>query len=63
MKAISLSQAVTLKVMLHETIRNNYCCDIVFSSYNIVPTWQRFIALKIVAANRPCNITLRQVYY
>ena len=62
METISLSRAGTLKVMLHETIRNNdcqhntalqHCCDIVSSSYNIVPTLQRFVALKIVAANRP----------
>ena len=50
-----------LKVMLHETIRNDdfkrntalqHCCDIVLNGYNIVPTWQRCVALKIVLANR-----------
>ena len=48
--------------MLHETIRNDdferkaalqHCCDIVLNSYNIVPTLQRCVALKIVVANRP----------
>ena len=52
----------TLKMMLHETIRNDdfqinkalqHCCDIVSNSYNIVPKWQRCFALKIVVANRP----------
>ena len=51
------------KVMLHETIRNddflrntalqNDCCDIVSNGYNIVPTLQRCVAVKIVVANRP----------
>ena len=50
-----------LKVMLHETIRKNdfernpalqHCCDIVLNGYNIVPTLQRCVALKIVVANR-----------
>ena len=48
--------------MLHGTIRNDdfyrntalqYCCDIVWNSYNIVPALQRCVALKIVVANRP----------
>ena len=46
--------------MLHETIcdddfqRNTaiqYCCDIVLNGYNIVPTLQCCVALKIVVAN------------
>ena len=50
-----------VKVMLHETIRNDdfqrntalqLCCDIVSNSYNIVPTFQGCVALKIVVANR-----------
>ena len=50
------------KVMLHETIRNddflrntalqNDCCDIISNGYNIVPTLQRCVAVKIVVANR-----------
>ena len=51
-----------LKVMLHETIRNDdfqrntalqHCCDIVSNGYNIVTALQRCVALKIVVANRP----------
>ena len=51
-----------LKVMLHETIRNDdflrntvlpHCCEIVSDSYNIVSTLQGCVALKIVVANRP----------
>ena len=51
-----------LKVMLHETIRNvefylnkalQHCCDIFSNSYNIVPTLQRCVALKIVLAIPP----------
>ena len=47
--------------MLHETIRNDdfqpntalqQCCDIVSKSYNVVPTLQRGVALKIVVSNR-----------
>ena len=47
--------------MLYETIRNNdfyrntalqHCCDIGSNSYNVVPTLQRHVALKIVVANR-----------
>ena len=50
------------KVTLHETIRNDYfkrnkvlqhCCSIVLNGYNIGPTLQRCVALKIVVANRP----------
>ena len=53
--------SLLLKVMLHETIRNDdfkrnralqHCCDIVWNSYNTVPTLQRCVALKIVVANR-----------
>ena len=48
--------------MLHETIRNDnfklntalqHSCGIVLNGYNIVPTLQRCVALKIVVANRP----------
>ena len=48
--------------MLHETIRNDHfkrnaalqrCNDIVSNCYNIVPTLQPCVALKIVVANRP----------
>ena len=48
-------------VMLHETIGNDEfqrntglqrCFDIVSNCYNIVPTMQRCVALKIVVANR-----------
>ena len=48
--------------MLHDTIRNDdfwrntalqYCCDIVSNGYNIVPTLQLCVELKIVVANRP----------
>ena len=54
--------SVSLKVTLHETILNDdfyrntalqHCCDIVSNGYNIVPTLQRSVALKIVVANRP----------
>ena len=30
-----------------------HCCDTVSNSYNIVPTLQHRVALKIVVANRP----------
>ena len=30
-----------------------HCCDIVLNSYNVVPTLQRCVSLKIVVANRP----------
>ena len=43
------SAQVSLKVMLHGTIRN----DIVSNSYNIAPALQRCVALKIVVTNRP----------
>ena len=48
--------------MLHETIRNDdfqrntalqHCCNVVSNGYNIVPTLQRSVALKIFVANRP----------
>ena len=48
--------------MLHDTIRNDdfqrntalqHFCDIVSNGYNIAPTLQRFVALKIIVANRP----------
>ena len=42
------SAQVSLKVMLHGTIRN----DIVSNSYNTVPALQRCVALKIVVTNR-----------
>ena len=51
-----------IKVTFHETIRNDdfqrntvlqHCCDIVSNGYNIVPTLQLCVALKIVVANRP----------
>ena len=50
------------KVMLHETIRNDYfkrntalhCCNIIGSTGNCVATMlQSCVALKIVPANRP----------
>ena len=34
-----------------------HCSNIVLNSCNIVPTLQRCVALNIVVANRPCNIT------
>ena len=49
-----------LKVMLHGTIRNDdflrntalqHWGDIVSDSYSIVPTLQRYVALKLVVAN------------
>ena len=52
----------SLKVMLHETIRNDYflyktsfqhCRYIVSNGCNIVPTLLRCDAQKIVVANRP----------
>ena len=48
--------------MLDETIRNNdfsrntavqHCYDIVWNSYNIGPTLQHCVALKIVVSNCP----------
>ena len=60
--AKNLKIQVLLKVMLHETIRNDdfqrntalqHCCNIVSNGYNIVPTLQRSVALKIFVANRP----------
>ena len=51
---------VYLKVMYHETIRNDdvwrntalqHCCEIVSNGYNIVSASQRCAALKIVDAN------------
>ena len=60
-----LAVTLALKVMLHEPIRNDdflrnpvlqHCCDIVSNSYNIVPTLQHCVALKIVVANRPVYI-------
>ena len=53
--------AARLKMMLHETVRNDdfqrntalqHCCDIVLNIY-IFPTLQRCVALKIVFAYRP----------
>ena len=45
-------------MMLDETIRNDEVsatqrCNIVSNGYNIVPTLQRCVVLKIVVANRP----------
>ena len=53
---------VVTKGGVTETIRNDdflrnaawqHCCDIVSNGYNIVPTYQRCVARKIVVANRP----------
>ena len=50
-----------IKVMLHETIRNDdfqrntaleHCWDNESNGCNVVPTLQRCVALKIVFANR-----------
>ena len=50
-----------LQVMLDKTICNDdfqgntalqHCCDVVSNCYNIVPTMQRCVALKIVVPNR-----------
>ena len=39
--------------MLHETIFSaTQCYNIVANSYNVVPTLQRSVALKVVGANR-----------
>ena len=57
-----MSTPLALKVMLHETIRDDdfysktalqHCCDIVLNGYSFVPALQRCVALKIVVANRP----------
>ena len=51
----------SLKLMLHETIRNDdfqrntalqHCCNIVSNGYNIAPTLQRCVTQRIVVANR-----------
>ena len=51
----------SLKLMLHETIRNDdfqrntalqHCCNIVSNGDNIVPTLQRCVTQRIVVANR-----------
>ena len=56
LKSHSLQILGNLKVMLHETIRNDHfqrntglqnCCDIVLNGYNIVPTLQRCVGLTI----------------
>ena len=53
--------SVAFKAMFHETIRNDdvsrntalqHCCDVVQNDYNIVPTLEGFVVLKIVVANR-----------
>ena len=53
---IQAKQVDLVKVMLHETIRNDdfqpktalqHCCDIVLNVYNIVPALQRCVALKV----------------
>ena len=60
--AKNLKIQALLKVMLHETIRNDdfqrntalqHCCNVVSNGYNIVPTLQRSVALQIFVANRP----------
>ena len=60
--AKNLKIQALLKVMLHETIRNDdfqrntalqHCCNVVSNGYNIVPTLQRSVALKIFVSNRP----------
>ena len=38
---------------LAATIFNVHCCKIVWNGYNIVPTLQSCVVLKIVVANRP----------
>ena len=59
----SLVQFVILycAVMLHETIRNDdfrrntalqHCCYIASNGVNVVPTLQRYVALKVVVVNR-----------
>ena len=51
---VPLLHTYVLKVMLNETILAcQRCYDIVSNGYNIVPTLQRCVALKIVVANRP----------
>ena len=52
-----------LKVMLHDTICNDdfnatQRCNIVSNGYNIVPTLQHCVALKLLLRIIPCNITL-----
>ena len=53
---IQAKQVDLVKVMLHETIRNDdfqpktalqHCCDIVLNVYNIVPALQHCVALKV----------------
>ena len=59
---IQAKQVDRIKVMFHETIRNDdfqrntvlqHCCDIVLNVYNIVPALQLCVVLIIVVANRP----------
>ena len=51
---VPLLHTYVLKVMLHQTmLACQRCCDIVSNGYNIVPTFQRCVALKIVVANCP----------
>ena len=51
---VPLLHTYVLKVMLHETmLACQRCCDIVSNGYNIVPAFQRNVALKIVVANCP----------
>ena len=54
-----------VKVMLYETVSNDdclritalqHCCGIVSNGYNIVPTLQRCVVLKIVVANRLASV-------
>ena len=63
--------SLILKMMLHETNGNDdlygntalqHYCDIVSNGYNIVPTLQRYVALKIVVTESSrVNITFKQV--
>ena len=58
-------------MMLHETIHNDdfwrntalqHCCDIASNGYNVVPALPRYVALKIVVANRPVLCHLRSSF-
>jgi len=41
-----------LKVIRNDDAALQHCRDIVSNGYNIVPTFQRCVALKILVANR-----------
>ena len=43
---------------LAATIFNVHCCKIVWNGYNIVPTLQSCVVLKIVVANRPVYLLI-----